>query len=361
MRLRLALAVPLTVLLTGCAAFRGPAGGGLESALPSETPLPQPTAFSGMTGAIPWIDVRPAGFHQGTAVPLGDGIPPQCKAPDLTAGYGGATAATNGQLEASVDFVNRSSSACSLLGMPVVRLLAGGDPIPITVWANTRFGSKPVVLPPRPFTPPDSLIGQQVGDAFVAIDWSLYDPGVGTCAKPIATATLISVELPAGGGVITTPATSPRSDGPLTFCPPRIGVGAFQPATNQFGASASPGIPQRYWVATLKSPAQVRPGDVLYYQVTVTNVFYRALTFPNGCPAYVEALAGPSDWTTGKEWYQLNCGPAGTIEPGASATFAMELKVPPAAPPGKSSLLWGLDSGSTNYGASTADLTITSG
>jgi len=196
MRVRILLVLPLVLWLTGCAALRGAAGGGLQSPPPSPAPSPTPETTP-VAGVIPWINGSPAGFHQGLAVPVGDNVSPPAET---------------------------------------------------------------------------------------------------------------------------------------------------QPA---------------YWSAALTAPSDAKAGQTLEYEVTLTNIFSRALAFPNGCPGYMEALAAPSSWTTGKEWFLPNCGPIRTVQPGASVRFAMRIEVPATTPPGTLSLLWGLDTGLANYGGSATDLTVT--
>ena len=160
-----------------------------------------------------------------------------------------------------------------------------------------------------------------------------------------------------GGGTVTTSAISPRNDGPIAFCPPRFGVGAFQPSAP---AGAAPLVPGQYFQASLKVPSTAVVGQALNYQVTMKSIYPRPLTFPDGCPAYLVDLGGPGGWTLGKTWYVLNCQPMGAvIAPGASFTFAMVLQIPAAAPLGDYSFAWGLDAGDSNNGALNANLTVT--
>jgi hypothetical protein len=115
-----------------------------------------------------------------------------------------------------------------------------------------------------------------------------------------------------------------------------------------------------YFQASMKAPSTAVAGRALNYQVTLKSVYSRPLTFPNGCPAYLEDLGGPGSWNLGKTWYVLNCQPMGAvIAPGASFTFAMVLQIPASAPGGDYSLAWGLDAGDSNNSALNAKLTVT--
>ncbi len=166
----------------------------------------------------------------------------------------------------------------------------------------------------------------------------------------------------AGGGIQSPPPSETPS--PLASPAPAGLIPWTDTRPNGFhrglamAVDGTPAGPQRFWSATLTAPSVVRAGQRLDYQITLTNVFDRALAFPNGCPAYLEALAGPGNWTTGKEWFVLNCAGIGVIQAGASVRLAMAIDVPATAPLGTSSLLWELDNGETSWGGSTASVTI---
>ena len=120
------------------------------------------------------------------------------------------------------------------------------------------------------------------------------------------------------------------------------------------------GAEGQYFAATLNAPSTAVVGHALNYRVTLKSVYSQPLTFPNGCPGYIQDLGGPGGWSLGKTWYVLNCKPMGSIiAPGASFTFAMVIQIPPTAPVGGFSLGWGLDAGDSNNRALTANLTVT--
>jgi len=332
MDLRVLLAAPAMVLLWGCAS------------VPAAVSRPDPAASS---SAIPWIDTKPSAYHEGLAVPVGQPPLRACKPDDLTATYAGAMGLTNGQMTGTIDLANVSSTACVLDGAAAVDLFgAKGATLSISTYSDTRFTAVPVVLQPA-------------GRATIQLDWSQYDEaGDGTCAGGLVQAAAMNLTLP-GGGTVTTSAVSPRNDGPITFCPPRIGVGAFQAS---LPADATAPVAGHYFEATLNVPSTGRAGHALNYQVTLKSVFNRPLSFPNGCPGYLEDLAGPSGWTLGKTWYVLNCQPMGAvIAPGASFTFAMVVQIPASAPVGDYSLAWGIDAGDSNNNALSASFTVVPG
>jgi len=339
MRIRALAALPVVVLLGGCAA------------LSATGPKPAPAASAQV---IPWVDMKPSAYHEGLAVPVAP-LLPACKADDLTATYRGATGLTNGQMAGTLDLANVSSTVCVLEGVAAVDLFgAKGSTLSTSAYTNPQFTATPVVLQPLGTLPSDSA---SAAHASMEVDWSLYDEvGAGTCADGLAQAAAIGITVP-GGGTVTTSAVGPRNDGPITFCPPRIGVGAFQPSGT---TGAPPLVPGQFFEATLKAPSTAVVGQALNYQVTLKSVYRQPLTFPNGCPGYIQDLGGPGGWSLGKTWYVLNCKPMGAvIAPGASFTFAMVLQIPPSAPVGDFSLLWGLDAGDSNNSDLRADLTVT--
>ncbi|MBA4179071.1 MAG: hypothetical protein C0506_00635 [Anaerolinea sp.] len=103
---------------------------------------------------------------------------------------------------------------------------------------------------------------------------------------------------------------------------------------------------------SLIAPASVPAGDDLVYEVMLTNSGdnpYR----PSDCPVYVAWLRSPGaePISIAGEPLTLNCAPALPIPPGGAARFAMELRVPRAAPPGTWELAWGFASPAGTYGA----------
>jgi hypothetical protein len=130
----------------------------------------------------------------------------------------------------------------------------------------------------------------------------------------------------------------------------RVPVDKTQPAT--------PPIAPRDWKYTLEAPSTAVAGRALSFRVTLQNVYDRPLEFKNGCPEYIEDLEGPGNWTSGKIFYVLNCGPIGVVTPGQSVVLEMMVNIPPIAPPGAYVLGWDLDTGDTNYGAATTTFTV---
>jgi hypothetical protein len=84
----------------------------------------------------------------------------------------------------------------------------------------------------------------------------------------------------------------------------------------------------------------VRAGGLLRYVVMLTNPSSRPVRFRD-CPGYTQGLYTPTAQRRGS--YRLNCIPVGSIAPGASAAFAIELRVPRRATIGSAKLSWNLD------------------
>ena len=85
-------------------------------------------------------------------------------------------------------------------------------------------------------------------------------------------------------------------------------------------------------------------GGTLEYTVTLTNVsaYEKPLNLAAFCPTYTERLFLPGAGAAIDTQLALNCGPAGVLEPNASATFAMRLPIPADATSGTASLTWQL-------------------
>jgi hypothetical protein len=151
---------------------------------------------------------------------------------------------------------------------------------------------------------------------------------------------------------------------PLTVCPPfiqasAIGLDAIAASkTPTPDPTSKPLDPVRYWNFTVTVPKTATAGRTMDFQVALQNVYDRALQFAGNCPNYIEALAGPNAWTTGKEWYVLNCGPIGVVQPGATVVLGMKIAIPPSAPAGAYILVWELDVGDVSYGAATASFMV---
>jgi len=96
--------------------------------------------------------------------------------------------------------------------------------------------------------------------------------------------------------------------------------------------------PPAQLAVALHAPATVVAGQLLQYQVTLTNVSGAPFHF-DACPPYREAMdTVPRKQVVGI--YQLNCAPVGILPPGGTATFSMVLEVSRDAPTGPQQLSW---------------------
>jgi NPCBM-associated, NEW3 domain of alpha-galactosidase len=329
MGVRLLVALPLILLLSGCGGQKPAAG----------APL------------VPWIDTKPSGLHQGLATPVGSVR--LCHREDLQAIYGGSTVPVGGKVTGTIDLFNISQnhSDCLIQGIPTVQVFARQGQIELTQTPIETAPFVPVLLNPAVGTP--TPLNEKAG-ARLGLEWRVDDSGTGKCSPGLEYATTAQLLLAGPEDAVLVDSFVEKSGLAVSFCPRYLGVGAFQPVTGN-AESLSP----RYWKATLDVPPTAAVGKALMFKVTLQNVYYRALEFRNGCPGYIETLAGPDGWTMGKEFFLLNCEGIGAIAPGASVTFAMVIQIPPSAPAGDYYVIWELDTGLTSYGSTAATFIVT--
>src|SRR6266576_4168315 len=341
MRVRSLALVVLAFALCGCAA-----GSQVAASLKHDSPDP-----------VPWISATPTTMLLPTPSPMviPAGTRP-CQAADLQAVFGGIGALTGGQLSASILFANRSGSACILQGVPGVQLFdSGGHQIPLTTRpAEGLPPAGPVLVQPgsadvQAFIP-------RAGIAYVGIDWQTHDGAGFACAPTPREATAVAVSFPAVG-------SSPRlaiSDvmarwSTIAPCYGQVAVSAFQqwpspeatPTPNPLGSLA----------IRIDAPSSVTAGSVLGYTVTLQNTGSQQFAFPTDCPVYLE-WASDSTRGVAKEPHILNCRLAGTIAPGRSARFAMQIPVPSGTQPGPYELRWQFVGSADLMGQGKATVTV---
>jgi hypothetical protein len=336
MGIRVLVAFPLALLLSACA--DQPGAGAKSTVGPA---------------VVRWIDTQPSGPHQGLATPVAGSVSRPCQRQDLQATYGGATGPVGGTMTANIDLINVSQdrSDCLIQGIPKVQVFARQGQIDLTQTPTARPPFVPVVLNPAVSTP--SPLSEKAG-ARLQLEWRVADSANGKCSTGLGYATVAQVLLAGPEEAVQVDNFVEKGGLAVSFCPPYLGVGAFHAVSSSSG-SVSP----RYWNATIDVPPTAAVGRALQYTVTLRNVYYRALEFRAGCPEYIEVLAGSDSWTTGKEFFLLNCGGIGAIAPGASVTFAMVIQIPPTAPAGNYSVIWELDTGLASYGSTTATFAVT--
>lgn len=295
----------------------------------------------GVADVVPWSALKPAPAAAPTPLPVPAGTA-DCTSADLTARFTGAEGLTDGQLIGGFVFSDRSSAPCQVRGKPTIQLRAAdGEPITVRPGPDLLGNppSSPVLLLPGRAT---NSSGPAVpGQASLVLTWPTLDPATGstTCFPTPAVATSVTFTVPGPGGqvTVTAPLTGTRHPAPVAPCDGILGVSPFQAIT----ANPTPPLLS----ARIQAPATVVAGQVLRYQVVLTNHSKAAVDFSRICAAYTESLAGGAGAGENLkvvEQYQLNCAAAGKLQPGHSIIFAMELATPGTASHVLAYLDWGL-------------------
>jgi hypothetical protein len=291
------------------------------------------TGVASQPTPVPWIGTKPVSMMLPTPSPTP--IPPGtqgCKADQLRAIFTGSGAATGGQLTGSIVFGNRTGVPCVLEGVPGIQLFdAHGQQIPLTVSGSTEPPSRIVLI--RANTA--DIEGQpiQAGRAWVMIVWPTHDPATGACSPAPPQGTVLGFHLPGGAGSFRVPIVDPRNGVTVAACGGYLSVTPFQ-ATAAPETAPSPD-PVHSLAIELDVPHSVAAGTTLHYTVSLRNAGVQSVAFPAGCPVYGEWVPGFA-----KDFFVLNCGPVGAIQPGQSVSFAMELTVPRNTAPGGYTLYW---------------------
>jgi hypothetical protein len=282
---------------------------------------------------IPWLDQRPV---KASAHPP---LAPACTAGALHAELflQGAT----GSLVGGVNLLNTSSAPCSLLGWPTVSFTgAAAASVPLQVRQLPRSPEPPDVLA----DPVGSLRALAPGKSASAwLWWSNWcGPGSVPAGSPGTPPDGLELVFQGGSSLIVPLAQAPRCDAPQA--PSSLQLGPYAPTTRRLPESSRLLLravivgPRPVLVKPNLRALRAHRGQLLHYQVAVTNVGSRPFRFAgSSCPDYIEQIIpGPS------EAYVLNCRPAGTIAPGATVLFAMQLRVPANAPLRNTGLSWEL-------------------
>ena len=291
-------------------------------------------ALAGLPRVVPWLDVRPvkASAHPPLAAP--------CRGSALRAQLflQGAT----GSLVGGVNLLNAGSVPCSLLGWPTLSFTgAAASVTPVRVKKLSRSPTPPDVLA----DPLGSLRALAPGkSASVLLWWSNWcGPGsIPTGSSSGMPPDELKLTLARGTSVLVPLTQAPRCDAPKQ--PSLLSVGPFAPTERRLPASSR--LPLGVAIVGVR-PVRVKPGlrgflvhrgELFRYEVAVTNTSRRAFRFAgSSCPVYIEQVVpGP------QQLYVLNCRPAGTLAPGASVLFAMQLRIPASARLANTGLSWEL-------------------
>ena len=359
------LAVAVVAAAGGVAAARlgftrghvaGPGPTPVRSATPNPTPNPTPRGL-----VIPWAALPPTGAYPQLASPspLPNGpIPvppgtPACRADQLE-GAPLTKEAAAGNIDMPVALRNRSGTACVLEGYADVTVVDGAGnvvaPISGPELRGTFFDQVPAVpvlmlvgTPPLP-----SAVSAQPsrGQAVMNLTW--YD-----CKLPQAARLWLA--LPNSGGRVVVPfptkaVSSPACDGNPALAPqlsrgPLTSVGFTTPRSPDFLMVQ----------VTISAPAQVRRGTTLVSYVTLSNTDSRPYQL-DPCPDFTEFLTAKQP----VDRHQLNCGPVGSVAPGAQVTFEIHLDVPATVAPGPNKMEWALIDGRVAVPYADAPITVVS-
>ncbi|MGC2191204.1 MAG: DUF4232 domain-containing protein [Candidatus Dormiibacterota bacterium] len=318
-------AVLLAAVLAGCAGTGASPGSGRAAGQP-----------------VPWAAIAPEAAPALTplAVPSGTS---KCRTSQLEGRFVANAGLTGGQIASGFAFADSSATSCQLDGTPTVKLLASsGTEVSIQV--------SPDLVDPVPSAPVLLLPGLTVikrrairpGQASLVLYWPTLDLATGgtDCSPPATGASSVTFSIAGDAGQVSVKVpTSGVPGAPIAPCDGALEVSPFQ------AVIPSPPTNLPRLTARIEAPAQVSAGNVLRYRVVLTDKSKVAVDFARGCASYGEVLAGePASGTALKvvQQYQLNCALAGTLRPGHSTSFAMELRIPLGAPHLTADLTWGI-------------------
>lgn len=307
------------------------------------------------TGVVPWLPLPPnttpapePSPPPPTPIPPGT---PACTADQLQGAEIGRNGAT-GHLLVGFAFSGRGQSNCYLLGTPSVALFdAAGHSLAFKLRTPDLAPTAPNPVLVEPGPAPEAHDALKLGQAGLTIEW-VTQPEQCPGEKPVLVA-VARIAIPGGG---TLAVNVPEE--PAAYPCQGLGVGAFEGPYMPVEV-ISPPLP----AVALQVPASVRVGHPLDYRVTLTNHTADLIDLLTLCPIYDEELrldpVHGSPPLGGKHLYQLNCAPAGTLQPGASATFQMIFDVPGDAAPGEYTLIFMLQFQSWPTPTAQAKVTLT--
>ena len=255
-----------------------------------------------------------------------------CGINDLYAVSNGASGAT-GHIVYSIALANHSATACSLQGFPLLSLISKqGSAVPLQESNDpggiVGNGGRDIPMGVLQSNQPAPVPHQGGSNAYVLFEWYYCS---GTAPEIVA----VDLTLTGGSKTVRVPLLNEGlAWGPSRCDDPsqgrRLLVGPIQ-------APAPAPVTQRpQWQVAMEAPAQFVAGKTVAFTVTLTNISSTPIAFDT-CPAYEEGFT-PDQMVT----YQLNCGPVGSVQPGASLTFAMQFLVPSTTPAGPAKFRWAL-------------------
>jgi hypothetical protein len=300
-------------------------------------------AAGASTVIIPWLKAEPAQ----TPPP----VYPICAANDVTGTlYLHKVPSSRPGLSGEITLLNKGEANCALQGDPKVSLLDDGVNV-----ANLQVGLFPEVksvFTPDPrkysYLAPQTLIGR-VTEPLEQKSW-IYLWWENWCGQNSGKLDL-RLEIPNG-----TTLELPVSKVPSCVDSAKPSLLKLDQAQGAHLPPA-PGLPlsAKIVVDGAGEPIQITVGEVLHYQVGLTNTGVSPYRFGDRCPIYSEAASSgnddlPTHFPFASGAFELNCRSVEAIEPGETVTFDMELAIPKDTwQRGQGMLAWVLEPG-TNTG-----------
>ena len=244
-----------------------------------------------------------------------------CRAQDLDAVIA-QTGAGAGSVYYTILVSNRGGSGCILEGAPAAGLLDQAG--------NPSTDPSPAPGEPQNAEPVELAPGDQ---ATTRVHYTSFQ------CRPNGTAG-IAVELPNHGGELRVRFSSRG---------PAVGPGCYHGTIDCTAFEPYPPRPStpepaaRLALALFGAPASAARGETLHFSVRVTDVSPAPVELGPPCPGYTVGLKPLSSKDTDLEHYVLDCGGAATLQPGQSASFQVEYRVPPGATAGGRTLVVSLD------------------
>jgi uncharacterized repeat protein (TIGR01451 family) len=304
---------------------------------PTSTPSPVPFVPTGRV--IPWSGLRATPIPAPTPPSAPAGIRP-CTSDDLVARFAGwgASPGSDGPLAGALRLGNRSSSSCWLRGVPAVRLLSASGEIPaVTPPMRYDAGAGPEMFP-FALLPANTPDPERV--AWLTVSWSNW---CGADVRPVAivvrNAQLPEIRVAVNGieRIDGQAARMPRCDD--RGGPALLAAGGFE-SYERPGPSPTPWVDRGTLEVIADQPLRGRPGELVHYRVTLRNTGAIPVTFDE-CPVFTQHIPAGTFIVPQIRWI-LPCAGVPRIDRGQSATFDMEILVPPDAGVGRNTLLWGM-------------------
>jgi hypothetical protein len=305
------------------------------------------------TGIVPWRGDEPK-LPPPTVYPV-------CKANDVAAKLRlqEAPKLRHG-LSGELILVNTGEPACALEGQMKVSLVGSGA-------SNTKLRVELFPELESVFSPDPKKNPRSSGQTLLGRVYKPWDQASGVhiwwenwCSSDSGMPSL-KFELDNGSTLILAASKVPSCVDPSKPSLLRIdgARGAWVPPAE------SPQLRAEIVVDEVGEPIQVTAGEVLHYQVGLTNTGASPYRFGDRCPIYSEAASsGNGDLLThfpfASRAFELNCRSVEAIEPGETVTFDMELTVPKDAwQRGQGTLTWILEPGTKNPPTARATIAVT--